>query len=43
MIKDRNKARRNKNFEMADKIRDKLKEMGIEIEDLSDDTIWRSN
>ena len=43
LIKDRNKARRDKNFDMADKIRDKLKEMGIEIEDTSDGTIWKSN
>ena len=43
LIKDRNEARRNKNFDMADKIRDKLKDMGIEIEDTVDGTIWRSN
>jgi len=43
LIKDRNEARRNKNFEMADSIRKKLKESGIEIEDKSDGTIWRSD
>ena len=43
LIKDRNEARRKKNFEMADSIRKKLKESGIEIEDKSDGTIWRSN
>ena len=43
LIKDRNEARREKNFDMADKIRDELKEIGIEIEDTSDGTIWRSN
>ena len=43
LIKNRNEARRNKNFDMADKIRDELKDMGIEIEDTSDDTVWRSN
>ena len=43
LIKDRNEARRNKNFQMADSIRKKLKESGIEIEDTSDGTIWRSN
>jgi cysteinyl-tRNA synthetase len=43
LIKDRNEARRNKNFEMADSIRKKLKESGIEIEDKSGGTIWRSN
>ena len=43
LVKDRNKARREKNFDMADKIRGELKEMGIEIEDTSDGTVWRSN
>ena len=43
LIKDRNEARRNKNFDMADNIRDQLKEQGIEIEDKPDGTIWRSN
>ena len=43
LIKNRNKARREKNFDMADKIRDELKEMGIKIEDKSNGTIWRSN
>ena len=43
LIKNRNEARRKKNFDMADKIRDELKEMGIEIEDTSDGTIWRGN
>ena len=32
----------NKNFTEADKIRDELKEMGIEIEDTTDGAIWRS-
>ena len=43
LIKDRNEARRNKNFDMADSIRDRLRDMGIEIEDTSNGTIWRSN
>jgi len=43
LIKERNEARRNKNFDMADNIRHQLKEKGIEIEDTSDGTIWRSN
>ena len=43
LIKNRNEARRNKNFDMADKIRDELKDMGIEIEDTSSGTIWRNN
>ena len=42
LIKNRNEARRNKNFDMADKIRDELKDMGIEIEDTSNGTIWRN-
>ena len=43
LIKNRNEARRNKNFDMADKIRDELKNMGVEIEDTSNGTIWRNN
>tara|TARA_B100000029_G_C17592588_1_gene963023 strand:+ start:1363 stop:2751 length:1389 start_codon:yes stop_codon:yes gene_type:complete len=43
LIKKRNEARRNKNFDLADEIRDKLKSKGIEIEDNLDGTIWRSN
>ncbi|MBK69118.1 MAG: cysteine--tRNA ligase [Legionellales bacterium] len=42
LIKERNKARGNKNFEAADKIREQLKNEGIEIEDTSDGTIWRN-
>jgi len=42
LIKKRNEARGNKNFDLADKIRDQLKEKGIEIEDTKDGTIWRS-
>ena len=43
LIKNRNEARGNKNFDMADKIRKQLKEQGIEIEDTSDGTKWRSS
>ena len=43
LIKERNEARRNKNFDLADSIRHQLKEKGIEIEDTSDGTVWRSN
>ena len=43
LIKNRNEARRNKNFDMADEIRKQLKEKGVEIEDTSDGTVWRSN
>ena len=42
LIKERNEARGNKNFDLADKIRDKLKEKGIEIEDTKNGTIWKS-
>ena len=42
LIKERNEARGNKNFELADKIRDQLKNKGIEIEDTMDGTIWRN-
>ena len=42
LINDRNEARRNKNFDMADKIRNELQNMGVEIEDTSNGTIWRS-
>ena len=43
LIKKRNEARRNKNFDMADSIREQLKEQGIEIEDTPNETNWRSN
>ena len=42
LIKKRNEARRNKNFALADSIRDELKDKKIEIEDTKDGTIWRS-
>ena len=42
LIKKRNEARRNKNFTLADTIRDELKNKKIEIEDTKDGTIWRS-
>ena len=41
MINERNEARRNKNFNLADTIRDTLKEKGIEIEDKDKGTVWR--
>ena len=41
LINDRNEARRNKNFSLADTIRETLKEKGIEIEDTDKGTIWR--
>ena len=42
LIKKRNEARRNKNFALADSIRDELKNKKIEIEDTKDGAIWRS-
>ena len=42
MIEERNNCRNSKNFEQADKIRDELKSMGIDIEDTPDGTIWRN-
>ena len=41
MVLDRNKARSEKNFELADEIRDSLKEMGIYIEDSEQGTKWK--
>ncbi len=42
LIEKRNIARKEKKFSDADNIRDKLNNMGIEIEDKSEGTIWRS-
>ncbi len=42
LIKKRNEARRNRNFTLADTIRDELKNKGIEIEDTKNGTVWRS-
>ena len=42
LINERKEARRDRNFKRADDIREKLKNMGIEIEDTKDKTIWRS-
>ncbi len=42
LINDRNQARTSKDFNKADEIRNKLTEMGIEIEDTPNGTIWRS-
>ena len=43
LINQRNEARRNKDFKLADQIRDKLKSRGIEIEDTKNGTIWRKD
>ena len=41
MVLKRSKAKNNKDFETADAIRDKLLELGIEINDSSDGTEWK--
>ena len=43
LINERNEARRSKNFNLADTIRDTLKDKGIEIEDTDKGTIWRKS
>ena len=40
LIKDRENARKNKNYNLVDQLRDKLKEMQVEIEDTPDGTKW---
>ena len=40
LISDRNDAKSEKNFELADSIRNELNELGIEIKDTSDGTSW---
>tara|TARA_Y100000590_G_C15723505_1_gene1014354 strand:+ start:1823 stop:3226 length:1404 start_codon:yes stop_codon:yes gene_type:complete len=42
LIKERSKARSEKDFSKADNIRDKLLNMGIEIEDTPEGTTWRN-
>jgi cysteinyl-tRNA synthetase len=42
LIDQRKAARDSKDFSKADEIRDKLNNMGIEIEDTEDGTIWRT-
>ncbi len=39
-IKLRIEAKKNKDFKLADKIRDELKEKGIEIKDTKEGTVW---
>ena len=41
LIQDRQNARKAKDFKKADEIRDRLKEMNIEIEDRPKGTIWK--
>ena len=41
LIKQRSEAKENKNFELADEIRNTLEERGIEIKDTPDGTSWK--
>jgi cysteinyl-tRNA synthetase len=40
LIIKRENAKKDKNFDMADQIRNELNELGIEIKDTSDGTSW---
>lgn len=42
-IQEREKARKEKNFKKADKIRNELQKKGIELEDTKEGTIWKIN
>ena len=39
-IKDRENAKNNGDYDLADKIRDELSNEGIDIKDIKDKTIW---
>jgi cysteinyl-tRNA synthetase len=41
LIKERSEAKENKNFELADEIRNTLEERGIEIKDTPNGTSWK--
>jgi len=41
LIEERQKARKEKNYKLADEIRDKLKAMGIILEDTPSGVKWR--
>jgi cysteinyl-tRNA synthetase len=41
LIDERNKARKEKNYQLSDQIRDRLIEHGIVIEDVDSKTIWK--
>ncbi len=43
LIEERLEARKNRNFKLADEIRDKLKEMGVILEDTPQGTKWKRN
>ena len=40
LINNRDLAKKEKNFDLADEIRNELSEMGIEIKDTNDGTSW---
>lgn len=40
LIEERNNARNNNDYEKADKIRDKLSEMNVKINDVNGKTEW---
>ena len=40
LIEKRSKAKKEKNYELADKIREELKQMGIMIQDTPNGTVW---
>lgn len=42
LIEKRNAARSDKDWALADKIRDELSALGVELEDTNDGTIWRA-
>ena len=41
LLEIRKKAREEKNYQIADEIRDELRKAGIEIEDIGKETKWR--
>ncbi len=41
LVSERNQARKDRNFQEADRIRGLLREQGIELEDTPDGTLWR--
>ena len=41
LIKKRNLARQNRNFKLADEIRENLREKGVLVEDVNTESIWK--
>jgi cysteinyl-tRNA synthetase len=41
LIKRRAEARRSRNWDLSDKLRDELKEKGLIIKDIGEDQIWQ--